>query len=125
MNLLTYRKPTHVYQGVACPFGLGGYSASGRALRWYVPKNLLFRATVNMLEHLAAVISPWVDLIEGNLPPLSCILSMTNSTTAARWLRKSNFQESEKESPEMTKAKLEISRGHATRLMNNRCIDYS
>ena len=78
-----------------------------------------------MLEHLAAVISPWIDLLEGRLPPLPCILSLTDSTTAAGWLRKSNFQESEKESPEMTKAKLEISRGHASRLMNNKCIDYS
>ena len=98
MNLLTYRKPTHIYRSDACPFGLGGYSATGQAWRWYIPKILRFRATINMLEHLAAVICPWVDLIENNLPHYSCILAMTDSTTAAGWLRKSNFQYNEDES---------------------------
>jgi hypothetical protein len=26
MNLITFRKPTHVYRSDSCPFGLGGYS---------------------------------------------------------------------------------------------------
>ena len=125
MNLLTYRKPTHVYRGDACPFGLGGYSAAGRAWRWYIPKHLQFRATINMLEHLAAVISPWIDILEERMPPLSCILSMTDSTSTAGWLRKSNFQESNIESKSMTTAKLKISRGHATRLLDCQCCDYS
>ena len=125
MNLLTYRKPTHVYRGDACPFGLGGYSAKGRAWRWYIPKELRFRATINMLEHLAAVIGPWVDMIEGNMPKLSCILSLTDSTTTAGWLKKSNFQYSENKSHEMTSAKLKISRGYALRLLEHSCVDYS
>ena len=125
MNLLTYRKPSHVYRGDACPFGLGGYSEKGRAWRWYIPTELRFRATINMLEHLAAVIGPWIDLLEGNLPKFSCILSMTDSTTTAGWLRKSNFQYSDNESKEMTEAKLTIARSHASRLLHNKCIDYS
>lgn len=125
MNLLTYRKPTHIYRADACPFGLGGFSAEGRAWRWYIPFHLQFRATINMLEHLASIIGPWIDLLEEKLPKLSCILAMTDSTTTAGWLRKSNFQESPNESKEMTKAKLDISRGHATRLLNNQCMDYS
>ena len=78
-----------------------------------------------MLEHLAAVISPWIDLIEGNIPPFSCILLMTDSTTTAGWLRKSNFQDSPEESTEMTAAKLRVARGHASHLLKNNCIDYS
>ena len=93
MNLLTYRKPTHIFRVDACPFGLGGYSAQGRAWRWYVPKHLQFCARINMLEHLASVIGPWIDLIENNMPAFACILAMTDSMTAAGWLRKSNFQE--------------------------------
>ena len=94
MNLLTFHKLTHIYIADTRLFSLGGYSARGRAWRWYIPKNLQFRATINMLEHIASIIGPWIDLIESNLPVFSCILSMTDSTTAAGWLRKSNFQES-------------------------------
>ena len=71
MYLLTFRKqPTHVYRADACPFGLGGYySLDGRAWRWYIPFELRFRATVNMLEHLAPIIGPWLDILEGRLTP--------------------------------------------------------
>ena len=34
-----------------------------------------------MIEFITANIGLWIDLIEDNLPPLSCILSMTDSTT--------------------------------------------
>ena len=50
-----------------------------------------------MLEHIAAIVGPWIDMIENKMPKLSCILSMTDSTTAAGWLRKSNFQDKESE----------------------------
>ena len=79
------------YQDSACPLGIGGYSFNGRARRWELPQNLLWRATLNMLEFVASTIGPWIDIIENNLPPLSCILSMTDSTTTNGWLRKSNF----------------------------------
>ena len=125
MNLLTYRKIQRVYRSDACPAGLGGYSTMGRAWRFYIPHWLQFRATLNMLEHLAAIIGPWIDMIEGTLPPFTCILSMTDSTTTSGWLRKSNFQESTNESTEMTRAKLEFSRGHALRMMKNKCTDYT
>jgi hypothetical protein len=125
MNLLSYRRPTHTYRADACPFGLGGYSLKGRAWRFQIPTNLRFRATINMLEHLASIVGPWIDLIENNLPPLSCILAMGDSTTAAGWLRKSNFKESEKESPQMTAEKIKLSREHARRLMKNSCCEYS
>ena len=125
LNLLTYRKITHAYRGDACPKGIGGYSATGRGWRWEIPEMLRYRATLNMLEHIAAIIGPWIDIIEGNLPPLSCILSMTDSTTAEGWLRKSNFKCSDDESEEMTKAKIDISRDHALRLLKHNCKDYS
>ena len=47
--------------------------------------------SIASLEFLAAVIGPWINHIEGNLPTLSCVLSGTDSTTAEGWLRKSNF----------------------------------
>ena len=52
MNLLVFRKPVKVYRSDACPAGLGGYSSDGFAWRWYIPRDLQFRASVNLLEHL-------------------------------------------------------------------------
>jgi hypothetical protein len=126
MNLITYRtKIDRGYRSDACPAGLGGYSNLGRAWRWYIPKNLQFRATLNMLEHVGAIIGPWIDILEDNLPPFTCILSQTDSTTSAGWLKKSNFKESADESKAMTKAKLKMSREHALRLMQYKIKDYS
>ena len=91
MNLLTHRCPTHEHMSDACEHGIGGWSSSGRAWRFALPEEPWGRFTLNYLELLAAVIGPWIDHIEGNLPTLSCVLSGTDSTTAEGWLRKSNF----------------------------------
>jgi len=93
LNSIAFRRPTHIYRLDLCPAGLGVYSDRGWAWRWYLPKHLLFRASNNLLEHLAAIISPWVDIIAGHLKNQDCVRSMTDSTTAEGWLRKSNFRE--------------------------------
>jgi hypothetical protein len=90
LNSIAFQRPTHIYRSDSCPAGLGGYSDKGWAWRWYLPKNLLFRASNNLLEHLAAIISPWVDILAGRLKNQDCVLSMTDSTTAEGWLKKSN-----------------------------------
>ena len=79
-----------------------------------------------MLEFIASTIGPWIDLIEQTLPPLSCILSMTDSTTSAGWLRKSNFtDDSEDESDAHLGCKMELARDHALRLIHNDIKEYS
>jgi hypothetical protein len=80
LNIIVYQRPTHVYRSDSCPAGLGGYSDSGFAWRWYLLSHLLFRASNNLLEHLAAIITPWVDIIRGRLTAGNCALSMTDST---------------------------------------------
>jgi hypothetical protein len=50
MNSIAFRKPTDVYCLDSCPHGLGGYSHKGWAWRWYLPQNLLFRASNNLLK---------------------------------------------------------------------------
>ena len=77
MNLLVYRKPTKVYRSNLCPAGLGGYISNGFAWIFYTPLWLKFRASNNLLENLAAVITPWVDIIAKRLGPGDCSLSMT------------------------------------------------
>jgi hypothetical protein len=58
-----------------------------------LPDNLLFQASNNLLEHLASIISPWINILAGWLQAGDCSLSMTNSTTLEGWMRKRNFKE--------------------------------
>ncbi len=87
LNSIAFQQPTHVYRSDSCPAGLGGYSHEGFAWRWYLPENLKFRASNNLLEHLAAIILPWVDILAGRLNSQDCNLSMTDSTTTEGWLK--------------------------------------
>ena len=91
INLLVFRKPSKVYRSDSCPAGLGGYSSDGFAWRWYTPKQLKFRASNNFLEHLASIVSPWIDMLLGRLQKGDCFLSMTDSTTSEGW-SKNRFQ---------------------------------
>ena len=95
LNLLTYREPTHCYKADACEIGLGGYSLAGRAWRWKIPTNLQNRASINLLELLASIVGLWIDQLEQNLPPLSCCLCESDSTSATAWLCQNKFNESE------------------------------
>ena len=52
--------------------------------------------TINFLECITAGVGLQVDLEEGTLLQLSCILTMTGSTTARGWLHCSNFPEKDK-----------------------------
>jgi hypothetical protein len=91
MNLLRFRAPGQIYYSDSCPAILSGYSNQGFAWRFKVPDKLLFHATNNLQEYLAAIISPWIDLINKRLTKGDCTLSMTDSTTAKGWMRKTNF----------------------------------
>jgi len=117
LNSIAFWRPTHIYRSDSCPAGLGGYIDRGWAWRWYLPKHLLFRASNNLLEHPAAIISPWVNIIAGRLKNQDCVLSMTDSTTAEGWLRKSNFSELG-ESPIQSSARTEACRKLATLFMS-------
>ena len=69
MNLFVYIKPTKVYRSNSCHAGLGRYGSNDFAWRFYIPLWLNFRASYNMLEHLATVITPWIDIIAKILVP--------------------------------------------------------
>lgn len=91
MNNLVLQLPLVIYRSDSCPHGLGGYSCRGHAWRWYIPAELRFRASNNLLEHIASIITVWIDILAGRLEPESCILSMTDSSTSEGWAKKSNF----------------------------------
>jgi hypothetical protein len=91
MNLLTHRMPTWVHRGDSCPIGMGYHNHWGFAWRWLIPEHLQNRASNNLLEHLASIVGVWIDILAGRLKRGDCVLSMTDSTTSAGWLKKSNF----------------------------------
>ena len=124
LNQIAFRMPTNAYRSDSCPMGLGGYNHSGFAWRYYLPRELQFRASNNLLEHIASVISVWIDIIHGRLAPGSCVLSMTDSSTSEGWSKKTNFSEAG-EDPIQATVRIEVARSHAKRLMENNIKDYS
>ncbi len=124
MNINIYQWPTHIYHSDSCPAGLGGYSNCGFAWRYYLYPEHQFRATNDLLEHIAAFITPWVDIIRGCLHSGACALSMTNSTTSEGWLRKTNFSKL-KEDPIQATVRLEVARMHATHYITLSIREYS
>ena len=124
MNLLVYRKLTKVYRSDSCPVGLSGYSSYGFAWIFYIPLWLNFRTSNNLLEHLATVITPWIDIIAKILGPGDYSLSMTYSSTSEVWLRKSNLKE-DGEIPIQAIVRLEVSGSDAKIIMENKIKNYS
>jgi hypothetical protein len=107
------------YPRISIGFGLGGYSNEGFAWRYYLPKQLKFRASNNLLEHIMALITPWVDIIAGRLTCGDCVLLMTDSTTSEVWLKKTNFIEDSK-SPIQETIRLEVACLHALHYLSHK-----
>ncbi len=124
MNLLAFRSPDRIYHSDSCPHRLGGYSDQGHAWRFKVPDKYLFRALNNLLEFSAAIITPWIDIIEGHLSARDCTLSMTDSTTAEGWMRKSNFVKPDND-PVQATARVNAARKYASIFMNADIKGYS
>ena len=96
INLIVTREPDRICWSDACPFGLGGYSISGRAWRLQLPKGHPLRGHPginNLLEFTAMVVNVWLECLdsEGNQP---CILAVGDSTSAIGWLFKTSKLES-------------------------------
>ena len=127
MNLIAFCKPTHVYRSDSCPYGLGGYSDEGFAWRFEIPADLRFRASNNLLEYIALIITPWIDMLAGRLNHGDCALLMTDSSTSAGWLRKTNFQEIIGEDTDAVQAMVCIKtvRHHTTLFLNVGITEYS
>jgi hypothetical protein len=101
---------------------MGGYSHEGFAWQFYLPDNLQFRASNNLLEHLAGTISPWVDILAGGLKEGNCTLPMTDSTMSEGWMWETNFKE-EMDHVQAT-VRIEVTRS-ATRYMKHGIWEYS
>ena len=93
MNLMTFRRPNHVYINDASEHGLGGFSTSGRGWSWVIPEKLRGRAHINLLEFLAQLVSIWIDIRENRVKKLDCLLGMGDNTASMGWMRRANFRE--------------------------------
>jgi hypothetical protein len=59
--------------------------------RFELPVHLRHKTSINCLEFIACLITIWIDTIHRRIDPELCILSQTDSSSAAGWLHKSNF----------------------------------
>ena len=88
INLLVTRQPDHICWSDACPFGIGGYSITGRAWRIRVPKDSIIygnKRVNNLLEFLGMVINIWLACLEPGSSQ-ACILAIGDNTSAIGWL---------------------------------------
>ena len=89
-----------------------------------MPEEHLFKASNNLLEFLAVIISLWIDVIKECLIKGDCALSMTDSTTAKGWIQKSNFIE-KGEDPIQAAARVDAARKYASIFMKADIKGYS
>jgi hypothetical protein len=94
INLLVTRTPTRLAWSDSCPFGLGGYTFSGRAWRVKIPIDCIFRGddTVNnVLEFLGMAVSVLLLLREAEEENESfpCLMVLGDNTSAISWLFRS------------------------------------
>lgn len=103
---IVYRKPTHLYRSDASEFGMGGYNIlAGKAWRFELPVDCRLRTCLNSLEFMALTITIWLDILTDSLDPESCILSQTDSSSAAGWLHKSNYTDDTNSIVQLTTAR--------------------
>jgi len=121
LNLLTARDPDVISKTDACPYQIGGYSVkTGRAWRWQVPPALVGLMSINFLEFIGCVLGALLAFLEGETRAGDCVLSVTDNTSSAGWLRKSNFAQSDEH-----RAHLEVARTLAITSMNHKCCLFS
>ena len=92
INLIVTREPDRVCWSDACPFGLGGYSISGRAWRLQLPRGHPLRGHPginNLLEFTAMVVNVWLECLDST-SPYPCILAIGDNTSAIGWLFRSS-----------------------------------
>ena len=120
MNLLVTRTPDQVCWSDACPYGLGGYSLSGRAWRIRIPlASPIYghKGINNLLEFLGMAINVWLSCSDGRSSE-SCILAIGDNTSALGWLHNTSRLD-----PNWIAhtAHLKVARKIATLLMESKC----
>ncbi len=120
INLLVTRRPDKVCWSDACPYGIGGYSISGRAWRIQIPKSSpIFghKGINNLLEFVGMAINIWLSCDEAGSAG-SCILAIGDNTSAIGWLHNTSRLDPTWEAHD---THLRVARKIASLLMRNKC----
>ena len=92
---ITHSLPDVFCWSDACEFGLGGFNSKGLAWQWKIPKNLRGRASINLLEFIASIIT--ILFSTKNLSKNKKVFALTDNSSALGWLYKASFHPAEKE----------------------------
>jgi hypothetical protein len=87
LNNLTLRRPSQIGLSDSCPFGMGGFTWTGRAWRLRIPETCLLHGVSeanNVLEFLAMALTIWLVIIECRDKGVrqESILSLGDNTSA-------------------------------------------
>ncbi|GKZ00037.1 hypothetical protein MPSEU_000957100 [Mayamaea pseudoterrestris] len=100
INLLVPRVPDFVIPTDACLHQVGGHDMTiGNGWRLAVPPGAPAHH-INVLEFVGPLVGIWLAATEGHLRKGDCVLALGDNTTAAGWLRRSNFS-NETAAPQM------------------------
>ena len=92
INNVCFVRPSAITYSDACTWGLGGLTMQGHAWQYIIPIYLRGRASINVLEFLAAIVTIELSLKEdkhrNNHPH---ILAFTDNSSALGWMFHSTF----------------------------------
>jgi len=119
INSIVFRLPTIICFSDASEHGIGGYCLN-TGLAWHYQFSRIEREsfTLNLKEFLASVINGKVHL-PLDKSPHPCLLSVGDSSCAAGWLNKSNFD------PTLEPIHADVAREHARTIIKHNACEYS
>lgn len=92
-NLITLRLPTNIIITDACPTGIGGFSITTGAA-WRLDISRFSHVPNNSLEFIASVVGILLEHQLNHIPHLGNVLALTDNSSCACWLFRSNFDPS-------------------------------
>jgi hypothetical protein len=93
MNRITIRQPTRLCMSDTCPWGIAGYSLSGRGWCIVIPPctplcgNSRFN---NLFEFIGTAVTAWLECLDSNADAEECILALGDNTSALGWIYRSS-----------------------------------
>jgi hypothetical protein len=92
INNICLTAPSATTYSDACEWGIGGYTTHGNAWRYLLPTHLHNRASINLLEFIAAIVTIYLSITLDNHSTVHPhILAFTDNSSAAGWLFHSTF----------------------------------
>ena len=92
INNICFTNPSSTTFSDACEWGLGGFTTQGHAWRYKLPSHLQHRASINLLEFMAAIITVKLSIDhDHHSSQQPHILAYTYNSSAMGWMYHSTF----------------------------------